>query len=50
MVGKYEVSHLIQNFCIMVKTQFDTCVKVLRSDNGPEFILKQFYAKHGILH
>ena len=35
----------------MVKTQFHKQVKVLRSDNGQEFLcLKDFYAQHGMLH
>ncbi|MCI08575.1 peptide transporter PTR2, partial [Trifolium medium] len=34
----------------MVKTQFDKTVKIIRSDNGPEFLLQSFYTEHGILH
>lgn len=51
LVVKYEVAKLIQEFCAMVKTQLNRKVKVLRSDNGQEFLsLKSFYAKKGILH
>lgn len=51
MVGKYEVGQLIKNFCAMVTTQFNKHVKVLRSDNGQEFLcLKEFFAEMGILH
>ncbi|GAA0153319.1 transmembrane signal receptor [Lithospermum erythrorhizon] len=35
----------------MVKTQFHRCVKILRSDNGQEFLcLKNFYDETGLLH
>ena len=40
----------IQNFINYVETQFDTKVKSVHSDNGPEFFLKDFYASKGILH
>ena len=51
MLGKYEVGQLIKDFVAMVKTQFHKQVKVLRSDNGQEFLcLKDFYAQHGMLH
>ncbi|XP_015963386.1 uncharacterized protein LOC107487279 [Arachis duranensis] len=33
-----------------VQTQFGKTVKCFRSDNGPEFALKSFYASNGILH
>jgi hypothetical protein len=47
---KSEVSMHIQSFHAMVKTQFNTNIKCIRSDNGPEFLLKEFYSKNGILH
>lgn len=51
MTGKYEVGHLIKKFYALVKTQFNKKIKVLRSDNGQEFIcLKSFFDKTGILH
>ena len=34
----------------MVETQFSCRVKSVRSDNGPEFILKTFYSSKGIVH
>ena len=34
----------------MVVTQFHTNIKVIRTDNGPEFSLPSFYASKGILH
>lgn len=39
-------SHIIH----MVENQFDTKVKIVRSDNGPEFKLEHFYATKGIFH
>jgi len=40
-------------FCLMVKTQFDTCVKKICSDNGTKFTNKElqaYFLNHGILH
>src|ERR1044072_4919809 len=34
----------------MVFTQFHVQVKCVRTDNGPEFLLSEYYAKKGILH
>ena len=34
----------------MVETQFSKKVKTIRSDNGTEFIMSDFFAKRGILH
>ncbi|KAM1292859.1 hypothetical protein ACFX2H_019596 [Malus domestica] len=34
----------------MIETQFNTRVQIIRSDNGPEFKLEQFYALKGIIH
>ena len=51
MIDKGETSHFLREFIVMVKNQFDTSVKVVRSDNGLEFTSKpmqQFYHNHGI--
>jgi len=52
MKAKGEVSVLLQNFVIMVKTQFGKDVKIIRSDNGQEFLgpMRQFYQEKGIIH
>ena len=53
MKNKTKASQLIQNFCHMVHTQFNTKVKLLRNNKGNEFSsgpMKQFYTEHGILH
>ena len=34
----------------MVETQFRTKIKCLRSDNGTEFFMKDFFKSNGILH
>ena len=48
---KSEVSQIIRNFFAMVARQFNKEVKVVRSDNGHEFIcLKDYFAEHGIIH
>jgi hypothetical protein len=47
---KSEASSHIKAFCNMIKTQFETNIKCIRSDNGSEFFLKDFYKDHGILH
>lgn len=47
---KSEARTYLQNFLLLVETQFDTRVKVVRSDNGPEFRCPEFYSRKGILH
>ena len=42
-------THLI-NFINMVETQFSCKVKVVRSDNGHKFTLKDYYMSKGIIH
>jgi hypothetical protein len=48
--SKSEVSKLVQNFLIMIENQFNCHVKIVRTDNGPEFLMPQFYASKGIVH
>ena len=53
MREKGQASLLLQNFVIMVKTQFGRDVKTIRSDNGLEFLsrpMNQFYQQKGIIH
>ena len=40
----------IQSFFTMVETQFNVKIKSLRSDNGVEFQMNQFYASKGVVH
>ena len=48
--SKGEVQNQIKNFITLLETQFNSKVKTIRSDNGPEFILPDFYASKGIIH
>ena len=41
---------VLEQFCNLVETQFVKKVKVVRTDNGTEFIMKDFFAQKGILH
>ncbi|GAU20316.1 hypothetical protein TSUD_337970 [Trifolium subterraneum] len=50
MKFKSETSPLIKAFVQMVKTQFQTTVKCIRSDNDNEFLIKDFYAENDIIH
>jgi hypothetical protein len=34
----------------MIKTQFNHSVKIIRSDNGPEFLMNDYYSSLGIIH
>ena len=47
---KLDTQFLIPNFVNMVKTQFNKSIKTIRSDNGTEFYLKDFFHSNGILH
>lgn len=48
--NKYEVSQKVQNFINLITNIFNTIPKVVRSDNGPEFMLSKFYTFKGIIH
>jgi hypothetical protein len=48
--SKDEISLHIQNFITSIQTQYHVTPKIIRSDNGPEFLLHSFYASHGIIH
>ena len=53
MKNKSDVPLLLQEFCAMVSTQFQTKVKVFRSDNGGEYVnhtLACFFCDQGIIH
>ena len=47
---KSQTQSILEQFCTMVETQFSRKVKVIRTDNGTEFIMSDFFAKRGILH
>jgi len=50
MNNKSETRKHLVNFITLVKNQFDKCVKIVRSDNGPEFNMKDFFNSEGIVH
>lgn len=47
---KSKTSKLIKSFVQRVLNTFNNKVKTIRSDNGSEFTMKEFYLKHGIHH
>ena len=50
---KSDTAKTLQNFCSMIKRQFNTDIKCFRSDNAKDFCnneLKEFFAYHGIRH
>ena len=50
MKAKSDTRSLLISFITMLQTQFHTMLKQIRSDNGPEFHLPEFYASKGIIH
>ena len=50
MQSKAETQSHLKNFVANVERQFETKVKVIRPDNGAEFIMRQFYDDTGIAH
>ena len=44
MHTKAETRKIITDFIAYVETQFDSKVKTIRSDNGAEFLMHDFYA------
>jgi hypothetical protein len=49
--GKHKVPSAFKKFIVMVKCQFENNVKIVRSDNGSEFVcLKGYFDELGILH
>lgn len=50
---KTEAQRFLISFCNLVKNQFDRTVKIVRSDNGTEFLtkeLQEFFSRSGIIH
>ncbi|CAL1360644.1 unnamed protein product [Linum trigynum] len=50
MHSKAETRELLQGFCQLVNTQFAKQVKTIRSGQGKEFHMTEFYRIHGIEH
>ena len=50
---KYEVFSVFQNFHTFVQTQYNGIIRILRSDNGGEYVnhvFQDFFKTHGIIH
>jgi len=50
MKSKSEARQHLINFITLIEKQHDCHVKIVRTNNGPEFTIPQFYASKGILH
>lgn len=50
MLSKAETQTHLKAFVTLVERQFETKVKVIRSDNGAAFIMHQFFESTGIVH
>ena len=44
MKSKADTRPLLISFYNMINTQFHANIKIIRTDNAPEFFLKEFYA------
>jgi len=47
---KFEVVKVLENFVVFVPTQFETAIKIIKSDNGTEFFMTNFFVNKGIVH
>jgi len=50
MKHKSESCSFLQSFINLIETQFHLKVKNVRTDNGPEFFMTDFFASKGIIH
>lgn len=50
MRNKSDVKLLLPSYISLVENQFNTKIKVIRSDNGLECGMKEFFSSKGILH
>ena len=50
MKKKFEARDLLKSFFLFTEIQFDTHIKILRSDNGLEFHMPEFYKSVGTIH
>lgn len=47
---KVEINNHVKTFVNMIETQHNTKAKIIRSDNGLEFLIPYFYALKDIFH
>jgi len=45
---KSKVVKVLENFVVFVETQFETTIKIIRSDNETEFFMTNFFVNKGI--
>lgn len=50
MTHKFETRLHIKNFITYYQTQFSCKIKIIRNDNGTEFLMASYYVSLGILH
>ena len=50
MKQKSETRDLIKGFCSYVERQFEKKIKTIRSDNGAEFMMTDYFKEKGIVH
>jgi hypothetical protein len=50
MKTKAEARQNVVNFIQLIENQYNSKVKIVRSDNGPEFLMPNFYNSKGIIH
>jgi hypothetical protein len=50
MQHKSQTRFILQSFLTFVETQFHTHIKCLRTNNGNEFLMHDFYASKGVIH
>jgi len=47
---KSKVVKILEDFVVFIQTQFETGIKVIRSDNETEFFMTNFFSNKGIIH
>ena len=47
---KSKVVKILEDFVVFIQTQFESGIKVIRSDNGIEFFMTNFFSNKGIIH
>jgi len=50
MTTKSETRNALSRFITLIHNQFNTAIKVIRSNNGSEFVCATLYESLGILH
>ena len=48
--NKSQTQLTLEKFCTMIETQFSKKQKCIRTNNGTEFIMSNFFTQRGILH